>query len=31
VHRLVVMLGSQRPEKIDQRLPELEQWVKAAG
>ena len=31
VHRLVVMLGSQRPEKIDQRLPELEQWVKQAG
>jgi len=31
VDRLVVMLGSQRPEKIDQRLPELEQWVKAAG
>lgn len=31
VQRLVVMLGSQRPEKIDLRLAELEQWVKAAG
>jgi alkanesulfonate monooxygenase SsuD/methylene tetrahydromethanopterin reductase-like flavin-dependent oxidoreductase (luciferase family) len=31
VHRLVVNLGSQRPEKVDQRLPEIESVVKLAA
>lgn len=29
VHRLVVNLGSQKPDRIDQRMPELERLVKA--
>ena len=31
VHRLVVNLGSQRPEKVDQRLPEIDRLVKMAA
>ena len=31
VHRLIVNLGSQRPEKVDQRLPEIENVVKLAA
>ena len=31
VHRLIVNLGSQRPEKVDQRLPEIETVVKLAA
>jgi hypothetical protein len=31
VHRLIVNLGSQRPEKVDQRLPEIEKVVKLAA
>ncbi len=31
VDRLVLHLGSQRPEKVDQRLPELERSVALAG
>lgn len=31
VHRLVVNLGSQKPERVDQRLPELERLVRLAG
>jgi hypothetical protein len=31
VHRLIVNLGSQRPEKVDQRMPEIEQFVKKAA
>ncbi|WP_421994412.1 LLM class F420-dependent oxidoreductase [Reyranella sp.] len=31
VHRLVVNLGSQRAEKVDQRLPEIETFVKQAA
>ena len=31
VDRLVMMLGSQRPEKIAPRLAELETLVKKAG
>jgi hypothetical protein len=30
VHRLVVMLGGQKPEQVDKRLPELEALVKRA-
>ncbi len=31
VDRLVVNLGSQRPEKVDQRLPEIDRLVKMAA
>jgi hypothetical protein len=31
VHRLVVNLGSQRPERIDQRMAEIETLVKMAA
>jgi hypothetical protein len=31
VHRLVVNLGSQRPERIDNRMTEIEQLVKMAA
>ena len=31
VDRLVVNLGSQRPEKVDVRLPEIEKLVKMAA
>lgn len=31
VHRLVVNLGSQKPERVDQRLPELERLVRLAA
>jgi probable F420-dependent oxidoreductase len=31
VERLVVQLGSQKPEALERRLPELERLVKAAG
>ena len=31
VHRLIPNLGSQRPDKIDQRLPEIETVVKLAA
>src|SRR5262245_28293366 len=31
VARLVVQLGSQKPEALDRRLPELERIVKAAS
>ena len=30
VHRLVVMLGGQKPDQVDKRLPELAALVKAA-
>ncbi len=31
VDRLVVNLGSQRPERVDQRLPEIDKLVKMAA
>ena len=31
VDRLVVNLGSQRPERVDQRMPEIEKLVKRAA
>jgi probable F420-dependent oxidoreductase len=31
VHRIVPNLGSQRPEKVEERLPQLEQMVKRAA
>ena len=31
VHRLIVNLGSQRPEKVDQRLAEIERVMRAAA
>jgi hypothetical protein len=31
VDRLVVNLGSQRPERIDQRMAEIEKLVKMIG
>jgi probable F420-dependent oxidoreductase len=31
VHRLVLNLGSQRPEQVDKRLPEIERLVKRAA
>jgi hypothetical protein len=31
VHRLVLNLGSQRPERVDKRLPEIERLVKRAA
>jgi hypothetical protein len=31
VDRLVVNLGSQRPEKVDVRLPEIDRLVKMAA
>lgn len=31
VDRLVLQLGSQRPHKLEQRLPELEAWVRKAA
>jgi hypothetical protein len=31
VHRLVVNLGSQRPEQVDKRLPEIGRLVKRAA
>ena len=31
IHRLVVNLGSQRPEKVDQRAVEIEKLVKLAA
>jgi hypothetical protein len=31
VHRLVLNLGSQRPEHVDQRLPEIGRLVTRAG
>ncbi len=31
VHRLVLNLGSQKPERVDQRLPEIASLVKKAA
>ena len=31
VHRLVVNLGSQRPERVDHRMAEIEKLVKMAA
>ena len=31
VHRLVLNLGSQQPERVDKRLPEIERLVKRAA